>query len=478
MNHPLPIALIFLVACSAGCKDPPPVKKDPPPAAVPVVDSAAPPSPSASAAPADTIPSLVAEKFAPAGTDPSAVFPVEGGLAVTEKNRVGLVTGEAITWVGNVPKETPGLGESIITSVVGRAPDLVAAVYTSSQGRAPQPTYQLLTGKKEAITAAPGGGWGNVRGPARVGETVFVATEDNASGTLITPIHGPRLVRHLITSAEAGCKPDELVGFGPQPALVPAAFESTPAGSMISVGTLCSKRGEAAEVWDPDGKTRIVDLGQWWKRWSFRTWLLKGEGDELWAARDGWNDVVLRYKDGAFSPLPPLERRIVAAFVSPRGQLHVSDGKTVYRFDGAAWTPAFALPAEAGGASVVMDEKDTLWASSGSRVYRLHPGPAVAKPGECATPFVYLYAASYKNGKDYTYPTTRKALAGFPEASSLGFVEFGATYDRGVGVTVKSRAQGKALIAHLATAMKDEDPRFYCHAPNQDVRQIPLDAKP
>jgi hypothetical protein len=247
---------------------------------------------------------------------------------------------------------------------------------------------------------------------------------------------------------------------------------------MISVGTLCSKRGEAAEVWDKDGKTRIVDLGPWWKRWSFHTWLLKGEGDELWAARDGWSDVVLRYKDGAFSALPSLERRIVAAFVSPRGQLHASDGKTVYRFDGAAWAPAFALPAEGDGGSVVMDEQGALWASHGARVYRLRPGPAVPPPGECATPFVYLYAASYKNGKDYTYPTTRTALAGFPEASSVGLVEFGERFERGVGVTVKSRAQGKALIAYLATAMKDEDPRYYCYEPKVDVRQIALDTKP
>jgi hypothetical protein len=315
MTTPRPIprrapfaALALVVACSGGCKRPPDVNKEPPAAAVPVVESAAPPAPSATAAPADTIPTLVAEKFAPEGATVSGPYAIEGGVAVTRGSRVGLVTGDTVTWVGSIPSEMPALGPNTITSVLGRAPDLVAAIYVSGNGRAPQPTYQLLTGKKESITAAMGGGWGSVHGAARVGETIFVATEDNYPGPRITPVHGPRLVRHLLTPAEAGCQPGEVSRPEDMPAVVPTALESTPAGTLISLGTLCDKRGPAAEVWDKDGKTRIVDLGRWWKKRDYRARLLKGEGDALWAVNGGWTAIVLRYEDGAFSALPELER--------------------------------------------------------------------------------------------------------------------------------------------------------------------------
>lgn len=463
---PCPFALGFLAALSSGCTRTPPEAKEPPPAAVSVTEPTSRPASSASAAQADPIPTLVAEKFAPAGTSPSEVYAVEGGIAVTEGVRVGLVTGEAIRWVGGIPEK--GYRKNTIRSVVGRAPDLVAAVYAGGKRRIPQPTFQLLTGKKELIQ-----GFNWMHGPARVGETVFVVTEVG-SGPEIIPVHGPRLARHLITRAEAGCDPGEVTWRGKGPAVVPRALESTPAGTMISLGTLCEERSEAAEVWEKDGNTRIVDLGQWWKSGSYASdgsWLLKGEGDELFACPGGWNDVVLRYKDGELSALPELERRIADAFVSPQGQLHASDGKIVYRVERGKWVPAWILPAGVTIRALALDAQGTLWASGGGSVYRLRPGPPAPLDTECPTPFVHLHAAREAEGT--LYPAISAALAAFPEAASLGLVEFGSVYSRQVGVTVKNRAQGRALVAYLATEMPGKDPRYFCYEPS-NVKRIPL----
>jgi len=190
-----------------------------------------------------------------------------------------------------------GLGKGLLISVGGRAPDLLAAVYTGGKGRIAQPIFQLLTGKKESVEGIT---W--MRGPARVGETVFVATE-MVPGPQMILVHGPRLERHLITGTEAGCQSGRVTS---EPAVIPEALESTPAGTMISLGRLCEKPGDVAEVWEKDGKTRIVDLGRWWKHGSYGSWLLKGEGDELFACPGGWNAVILRYEDGELSALPDL----------------------------------------------------------------------------------------------------------------------------------------------------------------------------
>jgi hypothetical protein len=247
---------------------------------------------------------------------------------------------------------------------------------------------------------------------------------------------------------------------------------------MVTIGDPCAGRGPAAEIWDTQGKSRIVGLGGLLS-WAGRTLLLQGDGDELWASSDPWHPV-LRFREGAFEAVPdlgsPIRSPIRNLFVSPRGVLHASDGRTVQRLDASGWTPVAILPPGRVFEQMVMDEQDTIWASSArirldeqgiqagvssEGVLRLRPGPAAAAPSGCATPFVYLYAASWKNGTTYTYPTTRKALSSFPEAGALGLVEF---YDgvRRLGVTVKSAAQGDALIAHLHETMKDEDPRLFC----------------
>jgi hypothetical protein len=245
---------------------------------------------------------------------------------------------------------------------------------------------------------------------------------------------------------------------------------------MVTVGTSCSGRGAAAEVWDTHGKSRIVDLGRFWSD-AFQATLLQGEGDELWGIADRWS-TVLRFREGAFEPVPdlgrPIRSLIMNLFVSPRGVLYASDGRVVHRLDASGWTPVAILPPGRVFDQMVMDEQETIWVSSGS-VRRLRPGPAAAPPSGCATPFVYLYDVKAKNGSTYTYPATRKALSSFPEAKALGLVE---VYDRKkrLGVTVTSAAQGEALIAHLHETMKDEDPRLFCFdvSTAKEARNIPL----
>ena len=122
----------------------------------------------------------------------------------------------------------------------------------------------------------------------------------------------------------------------------------------------------------------------------------------------------------------------------------------------------------------MMDDQDTLWTSGGDR---LRPGEAAGTPEPC-TPFVYLYEASWNNDPKFTYPSTTKALSTFPEVASLGLREFGPQYRRHLGITVTSRAQGEAVVAHVRATMKDEDPRLFCFDVEKavDSRAIAIDA--
>ena len=261
------LALGLSAFWALGCPAKARVDREPAPSAEPI--AAVVPSESAVTPPAArTIPTLVAEKFAPGG---SALYAVEGGIAVTAGPSVGIVMGERITWVGEIPARTTAYGENTITSVGGRWPDLLAAVYVSGEGRDPQPTYFPLGRKGGSFVVQPGSS-AQISGIARVGETVFLAIDSIMTGHQIVPVRGPKLVRHLITQAEAGCKEGEVRDFDrpKEPALAAEALESSPAGTMLSLGRLCQGRGPAAEVWDKDGKTRIVDLGRWWKALGWR----------------------------------------------------------------------------------------------------------------------------------------------------------------------------------------------------------------
>jgi hypothetical protein len=335
-----------------------------------------------------------------------------------------------------------------------------------------------LTGVGVEHVVAAGGGMANIAGVARVGDATLLVAHDLFEGLRFAPVRG-KLARTAQTPEQAGCKERELTtrqqGGSTTPAMMPEAAGGTPDGTLVTLGRLCEKRAPAAEVWDKAGKSRFVDLGRWWKRVGWRARILEGKGDELWAFSDAWSRL-LHFKDGNFEALPDLEHPVQALFVSARGELHVSDGRTVHRYDGKGWVPAAHL-AERETGRMAMDEQGGFWSDG---VFRLRPSAgATPPPAEPCAAFVYLYEASYKNGPKFTYPETRKALASFPEANALGLVEMGASYDRRVGVTVASRAQGEALAAHLRANMKNEDPRVFCFDPKtaEAPRFIPLDAK-
>jgi hypothetical protein len=299
-------------------------------------------------------------------------------------------------------------------------------------------------------------------------------------------VRGPRLARRFL-SAKDTCKPNEITmnTFMPEgtiPAVTPVALEATTEGTLISIGTLCEKRGPAAEVWDSKtGTSRIVDLTPWWKKIGYWPQLLKGSGDELWLFADGFHPV-LHYHDGKFDPAPDLLWPIQKIFASPSGQLYASTDRTIFRLDAASntWIAVgrFAKPQDfrTVAVSVEKDSKEgsSFWAAaSPGTVYKLREGPRVPVEEPCDSWFVYLYAVSDTNDRSYTFPTTRKALTTFPEASDLRLVEIDAP--RRLGVTVVSKTQGEAVIAHVKANMKDEDPKLYCYRP-KDPRKIDLTA--
>jgi hypothetical protein len=466
------IALTFACAACGTTAKGTSVTKDPAPVVASQKKVDPPPPP-----PADpTIKTLKAEPFVPGGAKPTEVYAIEGALVVVEGPRVGRVVGDGVEWIGKIPKTTPHVGENSIVSVSGRFPDAVGALFMTSQGRAPMPTYELLTGKAASHTEAPGGGWGMLY-PARIGESIIVAVASTVDGHRLLTVRGPKLARSF-TPATDVCKPGEenpaAMPSQVQPALAPAAFESTTAGTLLSLGTLCMKRGPAAEIWDKTtGKPRIVTLDTWWKKASYGAQLFKSSGDELFAYENEFQPM-LRYADGAFTPLPVLASPPSNVFVSPAGQLYaLAANRTIYKLADAKWTAVARAPDDY--RSMAIDADGAFWAGGADKVvYRLRDAGTERFDDACPSWFVYLYEASSQNAGTWTYPTTRKVLSTFPDASSLGLVEFGG-YPKHVGVTVTSKSQGEALITHVRSTMKDEDPRLFCFSPKKNVRRITAD---
>lgn len=474
-------ALCLIAASTTACSN----KPTPTPDKEPLAPSAAPsagtvalnPTASAAAEP-KAIPTLALEKFSPADVHLTSVYAVDGAIMVVDEFRVGRVVGENVEWIGKIPPEYPGFGPNRIDDVVGAWPDSIGVVYSNTNGRAPQPRYLPVTGVGLEYIAAPGGGLGDINGVARVGGSTIVAAYSYGGAEIVT-VRGTAK-RKMQTPAEAGCKPGEISGAefrGEVPAVAPSVLEATRESTLVSIGRLCEKRGPAAEVWDKNGKSRIVELTRYWKTLSFRPRILKGSGDELFAISDSWSPV-LHYRNGEFEQVPDVGRPIKNIFVSARGELHANDGQAIHRYEDGKWIPVGKLVAPDRFWGMVMDDKDTIWAANGT-VNRLRPTPgatAPAAPEGCSTPFVYLYEVSSKNDKKFTYPSTRKALSTFPEVAALGLVEFEDDYERRLGITVTSKAQGEAVIAHLKETMKEESPRLLCFAP-KDPRTIDMNAK-
>lgn len=472
-------ALCLLAAGLGACKPKGNAtpEKEPPPASAP---SAA-PTTSAATDPAaiiiKEIPTVAAELFAPPETHLKKVFQVEGALLVTEQLRVGRVVGEGVEWVGDIPPRGIS-GMNRIDSVHGRWPDRIDVVYSADEGRAPVPTYFPLTGKGNMQSFAPGGGLGIIHGVATVGESTIIAGYELETGPVLITVRGPKLPHKPQTPTQAGCKPGEVEKFEfahVPPAIAPEVLGASPAGTLMTMGQLCQKRGPAAEVWDAAGKSRIVDLSRLVKKVDYASELLPGKGDELFFFAGG-DDPILHYQNGELKPLPRLERPVQKMFVSPGGQLHASDGLTIHRYGDGKWAPVAHLAWPSRFDALVIDDKEALWAASEGRVYRLRSAASVDFKEGCATPFVYLYDVSPLNDDKFTFPATRKALATFPEVSQLGLVEVSEAGARRLGVTVASKAQGEAVIAHVKATMKDEEPRLLCYAP-RSPRKIAVTPK-
>ncbi|HMY15108.1 MAG TPA: hypothetical protein PKA58_02205, partial [Polyangium sp.] len=74
------------------------------------------------------------------------------------------------------------------------------------------------------------------------------------------------------------------------------------------------------------------------------------------------------------------------------------------------------------------------------------------------------YEVSWKNENKYTFPSTRKALASFPDVAKIKLVEY-RDWGRKLGVQVESEEQGEAVIKHIKENMKDEFPELVCLVP-------------
>ena len=349
-------------------------------------------------------------------------------------------------------------------------------MYTSNNGRALEPTFFPLTGKGVQYVAGAGGILGSIVGVAQVGETTLLAADEGVSGHVIATVRGPGLPIKPQSPAQAGCKDGEADPYGSEDArrgVPPRAFGATPKGTLVAIGNLCSKRGPAAEVWDKPGKSRIVDLSSMVKEIEYHATLLPGQGDELFL-RASEKDPILHYKDGNFEVLPRLEEPIKDAFVSARKQIHVLAGAVIHRFENGQWVAVGQLPWPTRYSRIVMDENDTLWTTMFG-VSRLREGRGVAYEEGCKTPFVYLYDVADDNAPDFTFPSTQKALSSFAGLAEIGLVEF---YEGGrrLGLTVTSKEQGEAVIAHVRANMKDEHPKLLCYEPAKP-RKIEIKAK-
>lgn len=485
MNRSIVFAALML-ASLAGCK------KDPVPTPVPdketkTVASAA-PSASASAKVAiplpdpevrKEIPTLISEPVKFEGAEPEGIFLMDdGNLAVVDKLRVGrIVDNDKIEWLKQqVPETNTWVGHSVIYWVGGRWPDAVDVMYKSNNGRALQPTFYPLTGKGNTIVYGEGGGMGDILGVARLGESTLIAGIEHSKAKFAT-VRGPGVIRGRTLFAAAGCKREEL-DFDPMddqfPAIVPRGFGATAAGTVISMGIMCNKRNVSLEVWEKDARlSKFMDLGPNVKDVEYYSaQVIPGKGDEAWLRPN--SRFVFRYIEGRIEELPKLEHGAQSLFMSPNGKLYAGNWWGIHRWDQDHWTQVARFAWNEGYADFIADAKEQFWRYKWS-VRILREGKNIDMHDACTTPFIHLYDVAYSNKSDYTFPTTRKALASFPEVNDLTLVDF---YEgtRRLGVMVKNKAQGEAVIAHLKTSMPKENPRFICYEP-KNPRKIDMNAK-
>jgi hypothetical protein len=458
----LSLCVLSLIAVSCSKSTPTPDKEKL------VAESPAPVAPSASAASAEreapkkTIPTLVPGPFAGTKGMDVSLHRIEGAVMVAERLRVGRIVDERVEWVGSIPDEGQVFGGSVIIAVHGSWPDAVDAE-SMTMGRGPLPTIYPVTGKGVTRGFGTGGEPAWIVGTTRLGKTTLVGAYDFWTGYQFQTVRGPTLPIKLITAAKTGCNAEESkpeYGHSDQPAVPFRAVAATEAGTLVTLGNFCGRdKTPAAEVWEQPGKSRIIELGSLVKDIGYFPKMLKGKGDELWVR----TNPVLHYNDGKFETLPAPDKPLTNLFVSPRGKLYGISGRTIVRYDDGKWTPIANLPRPMKFTTIVMDDEETIWVAYNG-IARLRKASGADAESDCKTPFVYLYDVSWKNDAKFTFPTTRKALSTFPAVGEISLVEY-VDNGRRLGVTVKSKEQGEAVIAHVEATMKDEHPEFICYAP-------------
>jgi hypothetical protein len=398
------------------------------------------------------------------------LYAIENALLASADHRIGRIVDDegTLEWIGKVPGGGGAFGTTLIVGISGVSPDAIDVRYQNNNGRAPEPTYFPLSGKGHSVITGEGGMYGYIFGLARVGETTLLGTYARETGQVLRTVRGPKLARTFTTPKDAGCQPGEVdtVSSGPPPkAVLPDDLAGNERGELFSVGPLCEKRERVVERWDATGKASILPIP--WKTEKYqRGRFLRGKGDKLWLF-GGSTVPMFEYRDGAFVALAATVPGPGAEpFVSLEGELFVATDTGIFQLNDAktSFEPVarFRFPKSIGA---VAKSGRVFWAQSGGKVGKLVKGESIESRADCPTPFVYLYDVSPSNEATFTFPTTQKALAKFPDRAAITLVESVLDGRRRLGVTVTNNAQGEALIAHLATAMKDEHPRLLCYRP-------------
>jgi len=465
IDKTLPLFALSMLALSCSKKAPTP-EKDPTASA-----SAAPVTASASAsaavapteAPKPAIPTLVPGEPIEA-TKGYDFYAIEGAFILVDGLRVGRLVDDKVEWIGTLPEMNEYLGGSMIGNVTGVWPE-VNVHFSALNGRAAQPSVFPLTGKGSTVRFGEGGGMGWINGVVKLGKTTLVGGYDGMGGAHFLTLRGPGLAIKPLSAEKGGCKEGEArSGWnGEEPIALPfSGVGVTGKGTLITIGNLCERsKTPAAEIWDQPGKSRIVELGHLLKEFGYFPKMLPGKGDELWIG----SSPVIHYLDGKFEALPMPTHALHSMFVSPSGKLHGIANRDLVRFDDGKWTTIAKVPRGAKFNPIVMDEQGTIWVEKRG-IAKLREAKEGEGDNPCKTPFVYLYDVSWKNENKYTFPTTRKALASFPDVGKIKLMEY---YDWGrkLGIKVESEAQAEAVIAHVKANMKDESPELVCYEPSK-----------
>lgn len=479
------LAVTATVSGTAGAQTPPLASGDP----------------AANEAPKE-IPTLVLERFKTATFNPDKVYAIDGAVVVVFETfkedlgviKLGRVVGDTIEPFGRVGSKFSATGGRGVTNVGGYYPDGVDVYTRDMGGRIYAPGVYAATGKGKDLGFGGAGGGARIDGVARVGETTLLSGWDQFAGLWALELYrGPphKIVRK--TRTEMKCLPpgDEAfmwMGSKPTVAVDPRVFSATRAGTILSLGQLCRREGTGdltpvAEIWTGnDEKSRIEDLSSVMGKstgfgWGFGAFL--GKGDEMWygAAESEYvsSGPLLHYKDGHFEMVAPPGKQIVNMTAAPSGELYVSDGETLFRRDDGKWTPIARFDWPRAFETFAVYE-GTVWVSTNDQVFRLKPGRGVEPRDDCPSPFVYLQDVKPERAAKERYPNTTAAIASFPEAADLSFQAFTEGNRPRIGVSVKSNAQGKALIEHLRPLLPDISPKLVCYAPDKP-RKIPIPAK-